>query len=175
MLRHYRLQPQIPDEPDPVTLIVDEQTNTTATLELVLSIAGARHLRPRPAVDPDGARIMMRAGASFDRWEGVRLSNGFNVIDPDTWHRQGIGTIALNAMIEWAQHNHPSADVRPVELSRYGRTIGPADRRLAFYRRFNLDWDPNEQRDDEPHWLSRPMPVAALRLAPLPYNIEPLP
>lgn len=174
MVARYTLTSNVENETDPVTLIVHRGTDTSEELELVLAVKGAKTLKIVPGRDLDGAKIMMRAGASFSRYQGVRLSNGFNVVDPPTWHRQGIGTVALNLMIEWAKRNHPDADIRPVELKRYKQDIESDDPRLAFYRRFNLQWDLADQDKDMVHLLSLPMKVCDLRTVPLPSRLTPL-
>ncbi|WP_375428857.1 GNAT family N-acetyltransferase [uncultured Sphingomonas sp.] len=143
-------------------------------LELILSIHGARTLRPVPGVDLGIDKIVMRAGAELKRFRGLQLSNGFNVVDPSTWRRQGIGTVAMNRMIEWAQRRHPDAPVKPVELKRYGRDVLPDEHRLAFYRRFGLTWDAADQKASDVNWCSREMKVCELRRAELPACLEPL-
>ena len=168
MWHYYWLQPTVTAEPDPVMLLVHVTDETRDSLEMLLYVAGAQTLRARSGLSPAGIRLMMHAGASWSRWEGVRLSNGFNVIDPSDWHRQGIGTVALNLMIAWAKHHHPEAKVRPVELTRRQKEdIALDDPRLGFYRRFGLDWDSADQKADAPDWKARPTTVAQLRAAPL--------
>lgn len=168
----YELRPQVEGEPDPVILTVKTMLATRDDLEMHLSISGARRLRTMPGFDFGTARIVMRAGASYSRYTGVRLSNGFNVVDPDTWRRQGIGTIALNRMIAWAKERHLDADLRPIELKRYGRNILPNDPRLTFYHRFNIRWDVADQHEDSPDRCSIAMKVAELQIAPQPINIR---
>lgn len=105
MVARYSLQSTVKGETDPVTLIIHQTADTNEQLELLLAVEGAKTLKLVPGRDLDGAKIMMRAGASFSRHQGVRLSNGFNVVDPSTWHRQGIGTVALNLMVDWAKRH----------------------------------------------------------------------
>ncbi|HEV7436456.1 MAG TPA: GNAT family N-acetyltransferase [Pseudorhizobium sp.] len=171
----YSLIPTVEKETDPVTLIVHRTEDTHEQLELLLAVEGAKTLKLVPGRDLNGAKIMMRAGASFSRHSGVRLSNGFNVVDPSAWHRQGIGTVALNLMIEWAKRLHPDADVRPVELKRYKQDIEGDDPRLAFYRRFNLQWNLADQDQDAVNLLSVPMTVRDLQTAPLSARLTRLP
>ncbi len=176
MRRLYSLQPsKIDGEREAVTRIVGEKVNTPATLESLLSISGTRRLRPVAGIDSEGAKIVVRAGAAFNRFEGVALSNGFNVLEVDQWRGQGIGTIALNVMIEWAKHHHPSTELRPTELRRSGRIIQQTDPRRGFYARFGVEWNEADRLDAAPDWLAAPLTVAALRLAPMPPVIEPLP
>lgn len=175
MVARYSLQSTVKGETDPVTLIIHQTADTNEQLELLLAVEGAKTLKLVPGRDLDGAKIMMRAGASFSRHQGVRLSNGFNVVDPSTWHRQGIGTVALNLMVDWAKRHHPDADIRPVELKRYKQDVEDDDPRLAFYRRFNLQWDLADQDEDAVNLLSLPMKVRDLQAVPLPSWLTLLP
>ena len=81
MVARYSLQSTVKGETDPVTLIIHQTADTNEQLELLLAVEGAKTLKLVPGRDLDGAKIMMRAGASFSRHQGVRLSNGFNVVD----------------------------------------------------------------------------------------------
>lgn len=167
MWHHYWLQPTVPAEPAPVLLLIHIAFDERHRFETRLYIAGARTIDPIPGASPEGMRCVMRAGASWNRLEGVRLSNGFNVVDPDDWRGQRVGTVALNLMVGWAKRRHADAHVRPIALTRHHKTdIVPADPRLRFYRRFGLDWLDDQDRDAT-DWLSRTMTVAELRTVPL--------
>lgn len=168
------VQPTVVAEPGPVMLIVHITDVRQTSLDMLLYVAGAATLGAVSRLTPASIRLMMRAGALWNRWQGVRLSNGCNVVYPSDWHRQGIGTVALNFMIDRAQRYHPEADVRPIVLTRHHRKdIASDDPRPGFYRRFRLDWASEDQTADAPDWLSRPT-VANLHAAPLPVRLRPI-
>jgi GNAT superfamily N-acetyltransferase len=114
---------------------------------------------------------VMDAGASL-RVDRVQLSDGYNVVDLPEWRGQGIGTLAMNRMIAWAQRWHPQAEVWPLKLQRYGAPILPTDRRIGFYRRFGFRWDTAEQEAEVGSWPSAALRVEELQRAPQPANIR---
>jgi GNAT superfamily N-acetyltransferase len=143
-------------------------------LKLLLSVSRCSMRLITAEPDCAGMIRVMDAGASL-RTDRVQLSNGFNVVDLEEWRGQGIGTLAMNRMIAWAQRWHPHAEVRPLKLQRYGAPILPNDRRIAFYRRFGFRWDMAEQEQDIGSWPSAAMMVQELRPAPQPDNISRFP
>src|SRR4051812_44475934 len=107
----YLLKPDVAGEPEAVSLLLDILFDRPSAIEFTILLHGARLLKPRVGVDSADGRVVMRAGAEFGQLTGVRLSNGFNVVDPAEWRGQGIGTVAMNHMISWAQQHHPIAKV----------------------------------------------------------------
>ena len=63
----------------------------------------------------------------------------------------------------------------PAELKRYKQGIEGDDPRLAFYRRFNLQWNLADQDQDAVNLLSVPMTVRDLQTAPLSARLTRLP
>ncbi|BFG77839.1 hypothetical protein PTKU46_58720 [Paraburkholderia terrae] len=113
----------------------------------------------------------MSARRSF----GLKLTNGFVVVEQESLRSLNIGSLCFNEIIKWAKRVAPDDTVIPIELlASHVHSYKPAnlERRHRFYRRFGLEFEFN---DRESHALASGVskPIVGRKLISYPISAYP--
>ncbi|ASV96716.1 hypothetical protein CJU94_00090 [Paraburkholderia aromaticivorans] len=75
---------------------------------------------------------------------GIKLTNGFVVVEQEALRSLNVGSLCFNEIVKWAQRAGPDETVLPINL--LAHHVGTyrkenVERRYRFYRRFGLDFN----------------------------------
>jgi GNAT superfamily N-acetyltransferase len=103
---------------------------------------------------------------SAHREFGVKLTNGFVIIEQDELRSLNIGSLCFNEIVKWARRVAPADSVLPIELlasHELGYGKNNFERRHRFYRRFGLTFDFVDDQPPLAHGSSRDMRAQDLK------------
>ncbi|WP_197342427.1 hypothetical protein [Ralstonia solanacearum] len=103
----------------------------------------------------------MSARRSF----GVKLTNGFVIIEQESLRSLNIGSLCFNEIVKWALHIAPNDDVEPITLlASHASTydVENLERRYRFYRQFGIRFAVDDRESPPRQAESEPMKAGEL-------------
>lgn len=103
----------------------------------------------------------MSARRSF----GVKLTNGFVIIEQESLRSLNIGSLCFNEIVKWAFHIAPNDDVEPITLlASHASTydVENLERRYRFYRQFGIRFAVDDRESPPRQAESEPMKAGEL-------------